>query len=473
MSDDPAAFNRRLREASHPRAVARVFQDAIDRRAEEGGGTVVVPPGVWRTTTVTLHSGIELHLERGAVLCAHEDLDDYPQRDPGHNKDRQPYRLLEAHEAHDLALTGQGTIDGNGFAFWDPPLDELRAAGQDDAVAAVLERRPCQVAYPQWWIERSRRISPLIEFSNCHGVSVRDVHIVDSPGWTLHCHVCDQVRIEAVTVRNHLFGPNTDGFDLNGCHDVVVRGCDLTCGDDAIIIKATRDARSSERILVTGCTLATNCAALGIGAETVHATRDIHFADNLVHRALRGLQIECWEAGLVEHVTLNGLTGATLPGIDLDRPLYVDIQHHRRTDGALGHVRHLRLSDINLRTGGRCLFTAADGALIEDVAFHGASLAWPHIEDPLDTVPRSTSTQMANDAPEARIARAAIVCANVERMSIADIVTRWPDSAAVPMHGLWCRRCQDIRLASPFLTASRPDVDRIVDDSEAVSDRLD
>ena len=459
-----------LVSADHPRARAAALQGFIDCAA---GAVVEVPPGTWVITTIFLRSGTTLRLARGAVLKCHPEVADYP--DLGHggdgNKDRQPFHLVVARDAVDVGITGEGTIDGNGFAFWDEPMIVLAKRGVD--VEAYCDEHRLAPVYRNpvhpWWRERKRRVSPLVQFERCIRVRLDGILIKDSPGWTVHLDACDDVRISDVTLRNHLFGPNTDGFDINGCRDVVVSGCDLTCGDDAIILKSTADSRACERIVVTGCILASNCAALGLGAETAHAIRDVVFAGNVIRQALRGVQIEMWEAGTIENVTITGLTGSSTADVPLQRAISLNIQHHTRSDGALGKMRGIRISDCTLTSRGRIIATAADGAAIEDLSLQGIRLNFPAVEDPAVSVLRQKSFQMANSSPEARVARGALVADNCHRLVVRDVVTVWPAAGAgaaantelnpyhadAPHHAAWLRRSDGL-IDAPYLTAFDP-----------------
>ena len=111
------------------------------------------------------------------------------------------------------------------------------------------------------------RISPLFEIRKSLHVVLDGFTIEDSPGWTIHPYCCDDVTIRGLTLDSDLYGPNTDGIDVNGCRDVFISDCNISGCDDAIILKATQDARSTERVVVTNCVLTTKCGALGLGAE--------------------------------------------------------------------------------------------------------------------------------------------------------------------------------------------------------------
>ncbi len=434
------------------------LQKLIDDAA--GGGAVAsVSPGEWTIATVELRSDLHLRLEPGCVLRAHPDVSDYPARPRGHDASRQPYHLVSAVGCARLTIEGPGVIDGQGRRFWDEPIGD-----------------PEQGSPGVFWRATRPRVSPLVDLRDCAEVTLRGFTLRNSPGWTLHTFRCERVRIESVRVANDLHGPNTDGFDINGCRDVWVRGCELACGDDAIILKATPDGQSCERICVSDCIVQSNCAALGLGAETTCGIREVTFANCVVRSALRMIQIECWEPGVVENVAISNIAGRTMSDVPLERPIYIDIQHHGRTDGALACVRDVAISNFLAETRGRIVLTAADGAKIENVTLRDVHLRYPEIEDPAFTVPRMQSHQMSNDSPQARVARAAVVLDNVRGLRLENVRTAWPDPDAaappapaypgvrgtLPMHALWCRNVSETVIDAPALTPSRPGVEALV-----------
>ena len=459
------------------------IQAGLDQASALGGGTVIIPPGTWEIGTIHLSSHVTLQLSANAVLRASTDLANYPQTtQQDANKDRQPYHLIVIDDAENVTICGTGTIDGNGMAFWQPPMRELARQGID--VAAYCDEHDLPEVYRNanhpWFREKSARVSPMFEAKHARRLTLRDITIANSPGWTLHCHNCDHLHIHGITIANNLFGPNTDGIDLNGCRDVRISDCDLTCGDDAIILKSMADARPCERVSVTNCIISTNCAALGLGAEVIYAIRDVAFTNCIIRQALRAFQIQLWDAGLIENVVVSNITGCTHTQIPLQRALYIDIGDNARdpamrADGrnaGWGTVRNVQFSNISLRTRGRCVFTAPDGARMDDIVLRDVHLRLDAVEDPAVTVPRYFSSQMSTHCPEARVARAAVVAQNCHRLQLHNVQVTWPGEdglpdhtdraneesdglnphhARVPMHGLWTRGCENLINNSPFL----------------------
>lgn len=445
-----------LKSTDHPVATTRVLQEAIDDAAGTGG-MVIVPPGEWTIATLFLRSGMTLYLSRGAVLAAHTDLSDYPKFTRGHNKDRAGYHLIVAEGCEHFTLAGDGVIDGRGERFWEPPIRDLKAAGQD--VSEIIAKAPSHWPIDgPWWRGWGPRISSMIELKNCKHFVLRDLIIRNAPGWTVHPYCCDHLRIDGITIDNHMYGPNTDGIDLNGCRDAIIANCTITGCDDNIILKATEDARSTERIAVTNCILTSNCAALGLGAETTRSIRDVSFSNCVIGQSLRMVQLEMWDPGIIENVTISNLTGYTMTPADvpMEKVIYLDIQHHKRTDGQLGHMRNIHIEGITAVTRGRCMLTATEGSQIDDVTLRGIHLRYPEIEDASELVKTNRSNQNNNDNPEARKQNAVLVAENVNRLLVDDLRATLPrvDSTNPKMDAIWLSKVNGARITCPWLKSN-------------------
>ena len=385
------------------------MQAAIDAAATTGG-VVRIPPGLHRTGTLRLRSRMVLHLEPGAVLQGSGDLADYPEIGSviHHESGRS---LLFADGCEDLVITGGGTIDGNGMAFWEQPEGSEWYRARDGA-----------------------RPHPMIELRDCRNVRIDGVRIANSPGWTVHPFRCDHLTLRDVVVENHLFGPNTDGFDIDGCRDVVITGCRLRCGDDGIIIKATPKARSTERVTISDCIIETNCIGIGIGQETQCDVRDIAISNCVLHRCHRMVGIGIWDGGTVENVVVSNITGDTLAHYSFQRPLQLEVKqlHSLPQTRPLGVIRNVTVAGLNARTQGRILITAQEGATIENIALRDIRLDIVYLEDNSLLQMDSTwgSNQLANMNLEARRQPAAVVLENVRNLDLSGLRIHWPPPGA-------------------------------------------
>lgn len=430
--------------ADGPAQAARL-QAAIDRVHNRGRGRVSVGAGRYEISTIELRSGVELHLERGARLVAHPDLRVYPRfPQAADNKDQSPRHLIAAFDCEDIALTGDGVIDGQDRLFWEPT------------------ENPAERLYGIFRFTPRERPSPLVQFVRCRGVRVHDVTVTAPPGWAVHLFDCDRVGVRSITVLGHPYGPHTDGIGINGSRDVRVSDCHVDTGDDAIIVKSTNTGMHCRNVAVTNCVVASNCAGLGLGADVYGTIRDVVFSNCVVRKSLRMIQVEMWFPGQVERAVFSGITGCTLPDdeVENERPIYIDIQEQLRPGGALGVVRDMVFRDILCESRGRILMTAQDGARIEGVTLDTVHVDVPEIEDPAVVVPRATSMQLSNFSPRTRAARAGVVADNVDDLALRDVVYGWPAAPRTAMHGLCLRGVRGLADASPRLRSTGEDVAR-------------
>lgn len=428
------------------------IQAAIDA-AGQGGGTVYVPPGRYLTGTLTLRSGITLMIDPAATLFGSPSLSDYPAQ-PANIHEGEGRFLIYADHAEDVTLTGGGAIDGNGPAFWRPP--------SKDSV---------------WRSANHQRVTPMLEFRSCRRLRIENIRLLNSPGWTLHPFCCDHVTLNGLTIDNHPFGPNTDGIDLNGCRDVFISNCKLSCGDDAIIIKATPHARSTERVVIANCICFSNCIGIGIGQETQCDVRQIAVSNCVVHRSHRMFTIGIWDGGVVEDVTVSNLVGDTLAYYSLARPLQFEVKqlHGLPQTRPLGRIRNVTVSGLVARTQGRILATAQEGAWIDNLTLRDIRLDYTHLEDAYavcEMDSRTGSNQFANFNLEARRQNAALIFENCRGCEVDGLRVHWPapgapsaaeagprraPGSADPAYSvLWAHRLLDSRIEAPFARASQP-----------------
>lgn len=472
------------------------FARALGAVAEAGGGHVVVPPGVYVTGTIELVSNLTLELEPGATLLASTDIDRYrplpfnPSYPDQHRRGREARRhLICGEQVENVRLRGGGAIDGNLPAFV-PDYDS----------------RPAWT----WFGARNQPFRPMMNFRDCRGLTIEGLRIGNASGWTCHLDQCDLVRVRGIELRNDLYAGGSDGFDVNGCRDVIFSDCRIETGDDAIVLKTFRHGRSCERIVVTNCVLRSSCAGVKIGTETHHDFRHIAVSNCVIHHSSRAVQLMSQDGGTIEDVVVSNVTADTDCGIPFARPIHVDL-HRRRGDHPaadapdqrrLGRIRRVSMRNLSLRTDARILLTAEDGAHLEGVTLDGVSMHMPWIEDPVAVpagadseeggVPlaESMSDMQSSPAnPRARAARAAVVAENVKDLQLRGLTVTWPDGEPVgedylpkvhhgkvvsdprkepqggdpgvpPFGAVWTRGVSGV-IDAPLARASRPDLPAI------------
>jgi alpha-L-rhamnosidase len=236
------------------------IQESIDRLADDGGGTLIIPGGKFLSGAIFLKPKVNLHLERDAVLLGSPNIDDYPlmpTRIEGATNLWRP-ALLNAYNCDNLRISGQGTIQGGGKAYWDEFWRQRKA---NPNVTNLAVHRPRNI-----FMRDSRNVS-------IGGIALRD-----SGFWNLHLYRCQNVNIDSLDIRTPPMSPSTDGIDIDSCQDVNITHCYISVDDDNIAIKGTKgpladqdkDSPANERIHIANCTFGHGHAAVTLGSEACH-----------------------------------------------------------------------------------------------------------------------------------------------------------------------------------------------------------
>ena len=259
------------------------IQSAIDDCHKNGGGKVIIPAGSFYSGSIFMRDNVELHLELGALLTASANMADYNADDAySQNYGFPPEEWLGKHliiavECQNVAITGLGTIDGNGESFRTYPTPSAEGflyiwmQGQSH-VKDLSVMRPGQ----------------LICFIESKNVYVEGVTIRNAPAWCVFVHGCEYVRIHGIQVFNHNTAVNTDGIDIDSSRYVTISDCNIITGDDAITFRTSskrlKNPLPSEYVTVTNCNLAVSASAFRIGVGKGHI-RHIRVSNINIERA--------------------------------------------------------------------------------------------------------------------------------------------------------------------------------------------
>jgi polygalacturonase len=261
------------------------IQKAVDACAKAGGGHVIVPAGDYLIGPFHLASNLDFHLDRGATLKLMNDLDKYPKGGKGYEN------AIVATDCHDLAITGEGTIDGQGQPWWK--LYAKRPDATGERVPPNLPHRPFMVV-----------------LTNCERLHVQGVTLKNSPSFHLVPGDCRSVVIEDVTIQAPPDAPNTDAMDPSG-HDFLIRHCTFDVGDDDIAVKASHPSASGPsctNFTITDCTILRG-HGLSIGGQTNGGLRGMHVSDCTFDGTQAGIRMKAGRGagGVVEDVTYERL----------------------------------------------------------------------------------------------------------------------------------------------------------------------
>lgn len=354
----------------------QAIQKAIDQCYEAGGGRVVLESGhTFISRTLELKSHVDFHISSGAVLKASDYFTRYYEEEllkAGRNlteddfpyEDRPFHSLLFAKEEAHVTISGMGCIDGNESMYYKH----------------VRQYHISGAKYP--------RIH-LMMAVGCDHLTVKDVTFQNSGCWTLHPVGCHDVLIQNIRILNNLKMENCDGIDPDHCKNVRILGCYISCGDDCIVIKNTKEYRrygDTENIVISGCNLSATSAAIKIGTEGVNHFRNILIEGCTITRSNRGISLQIRDGGNVERMICQNLLIDTRRFSDdwwgTAEPICIT-SIDRSSGNTSGKIRDCMFSNIFCEgENGIFLYTPVPGR-ISNISFHNVDITlkktskWP------------------------------------------------------------------------------------------------
>jgi polygalacturonase len=323
---------------------------AIAACAKAGGGRVVVPAGEFFTGPMHLLSNVELHLEAGATLKFSTDPKACLPAVLTRFEGIECYNyspLIYALEQTNVAVTGQGTLDGQAtdenWLQW-----KGKKGGTETQIAAngrLKKMADEGVPVEQRQFGEGDYLRPnFIQFYRCRNVMVEGVRIRRSPMWEIHPVLCTNVTVRGVDIVSH--GPNNDGCDPESCRDVLIENCLFDTGDDCIAIKSGRNADGrrvgvpSVNLIIRGCTMRDGHGGVTIGSEISGSCSNV-FAENCemsspnLYCALR-LKSNAVRGGVLQNIFMRNVNVRQVS----DSVLQIDFLYEEGAKGDFKPVAH-------------------------------------------------------------------------------------------------------------------------------------
>jgi len=309
------------------------FARAVDACAAAGGGRVLVPAGSWLTGAIRLRSNVDLHLARGAAILFSTNPADYlplvfTRWEGMELMNYSP--LVYAFEEQNVAITGEGTLDGQADdRHWWPWKGQKRSGwvegtpNQDAARNALFDMSEKNVPVEKRVFGEGFYLRPnFIEPYRCRNVLIEGVTVRNAPFWELHPTLCTNVTVRGVTINSG--GPNTDGCDPESCRDVLIEGTSFNTGDDCIAIKSGRNADGrrvnvpTENVVIRNCRMRNGHGGVTIGSEIAGGVRNV-FAENC-----RMDSPDLWNAVRIKD---NAMRGGLLENFHFRRLVVGQVSH--------------------------------------------------------------------------------------------------------------------------------------------------
>ena len=268
------------------------IQRAIDEAAAYAGKAQVLVRGgrKYLAGTLVLKGSIDFHLADDAQLLASLRREDYlggaASAADADKMGAMTDALIVANGAQGLKITGTGTYQGRAREF-------MKGYDRENEFWTPMDWRP-----------------KMFVLTSCRELEVRDITFAEAPNWGLHMLGCDGVLVDNVKVRNLLDVPNCDGIDPDHSRNVEITNCNIVCGDDGVVVKASRQAKEfgpSANIRVRDCVIETQDAGLKIGTETTSDVHDVTFERCRIKTSSRGLCIQLRDEGSVYNIKFKDI----------------------------------------------------------------------------------------------------------------------------------------------------------------------
>ncbi|MDR1374099.1 MAG: hypothetical protein LBJ24_03920 [Treponema sp.] len=346
-------------------AIAR----AVDEAFASGGGTVVVPPGRWYSGTVELKSNVELHIEAGGELVCILDEKFLKGFDDPEAAELLPVSFfIGAAGAQNVSVTGRGIIYGQGELTM---IDDHSDGGLDESPLAFTNFRP-----------------KLMLFCNCENLLVRDVTLKEAAFWTLHLAGCRHVRVEGISILNNDRATNNDGIEPDSCQDVKIWGCNISTGDDAIVIKAgekiTRRFGPCRDVLISNCTLHSRDSAFKIGTETHGLIENIVVSNCIARDCSRIASILARDGAEIRNVRIVNIYGSARSYASSTRypmhwwgrgePVFISAVPRREDAPGPGKIRNISIDGFTADCESSFFISGEPGWEIENVNITNTTL---------------------------------------------------------------------------------------------------
>ena len=280
------------------------FTKTIGACSSAGGGTVLVPPGLWLTGPIELKSNVNFHLSRGALILFSRNHDDYPII-------KSPTRgfvvasPLYGFDLENVAITGTGLLDGSGVT-WRPvkkskvtssmwkeftksggvvtdngtvwwPTQE--AANGAEYLRELREKKEKAELTAEDFLPARDFMRPiLLILSKCKNVLIDGITLEDSPMYALYPDRCEDVVIRNVKVNNEYWAQNSDGIDISSSKNVLVYKCTVTAGDDGICMKSSAEKSGEpalKNVVIADCVVYHAHGGFVIGSNTDGGMQDV------------------------------------------------------------------------------------------------------------------------------------------------------------------------------------------------------
>ena len=334
----------------------QIIQKLIDS-CSISGGTVLIPKGIFLTSTLIMKDNTHIYLSQGSELRGSTDSSDYPLLNSGisfYGEGWAKQALIFAKDVNNVQISGKGTINGQGETF-----------------KITTNKKP----------DRYKNRPYLLWFSNSKNITIRDIELKNSAFWMQHYLGCEDVLIDGIKIWNHS-NKNNDMMDIDGCKNVTISNIIGDSDDDGITLKSTSPL-VSEYITITNCILSSHCNALKMGTESTGGFRNVVISNCIIRpsrsetkiygldEGISGISLEIVDGGIMENISISNVV---MEGPEV--PLFIRLGNRARKHNpsvakpGKGKMKNISLSNIRAIGAGETgsSITGISGAPVENVS---------------------------------------------------------------------------------------------------------
>jgi len=334
----------------------KAINDAIKKVNANGGGTVIIPSGLWLTGPIELLSNVNLYAEQNALVLFTDDYNAYSIIKTSFEgmETRRCQSPISARNASNIAITGKGVFDGAGDAWRPVKKDKLTDKQWKDlvnsggvlssdkkiwyptaksikgALATETFNNPTGITTDAEWESIKDWLRPvMVDIIRCKNVLLQGVTFKNSPSWCLHPMSCENITINNVNVSNPWYSQNGDALDMESCKNALIINSTFDAGDDAICLKSGKDEEGRRRgepcenIVVKNNIVLHGHGGFVVGSEMSGGIKNIYVSDCSFLGTDVGLRFKSTRGrgGVVEGIYINRINMINIP----NEPLLFDL----------------------------------------------------------------------------------------------------------------------------------------------------
>ncbi len=296
------------------------IQKAINEASLKGGGTVIVPKGRFLTGSFSIKTGVTLQLDFNAVVVGSINPFDYIV-------DNKFKHFINAENASNIGITGEGTIDGRGRKL-ALIIDSMYHAGAwDDPNYNFRRHRP-------------GRRPRLLHFTQSDHIIIEGITAKNSASWVLVFDRCNHLTIDRVTVDSDDYW-NNDGININDCRNVRITNCYINAADDGIVLKSHHAGYLNDSIYISNCTVRSSASAIKFGTQSVGGFKNVKIENiNIFDTFRSAIALESVDGGILENIEISDITA-----INTGNAIFIRLGH-RNINGKVGSLKNVSIKNM-------------------------------------------------------------------------------------------------------------------------------